>query len=114
MLRINLLPWREQQRQAALRRLRLMLVGGVLLALCVVLLMDQLARQRAQQQAMANVSQQAVIAGLTLSWSGLKAPGRRLTRCGLKLTCWPLCTLIEGFWSHFSPTWSVHCLRVFR
>ena len=64
MLRINLLPWREQQRQAALRRLRLMLVGGVLLALCVVLLMDQLARQRAQQQAIANVSQQAVIAGL--------------------------------------------------
>lgn len=64
MLRINLLPWREQQRLVALRRLRLMLVGGVFLALCSVLLMDQLARKRAQQQAMANISQQAVIGGL--------------------------------------------------
>ncbi|HEN8713316.1 TPA: PilN domain-containing protein [Pseudomonas putida] len=64
MLRINLLPWREQQRQAALRRLRFMLLGGVVLALCVVLLMDQLARQRAQHHANANLARQAVITEL--------------------------------------------------
>jgi type IV pilus assembly protein PilN len=64
MLRINLLPWREQQRLAALRRFQLMLIGSVVLALCVVLLMDQLARQRAQHQAAANLGRQAAIAGL--------------------------------------------------
>ncbi|MFJ4113572.1 PilN domain-containing protein [Pseudomonas sp. NPDC089758] len=64
MLRINLLPWREQQRQAALRRFQFRLIGGVVLALCVVLLMDQLARQRAQHQLAANLGRQAAIAGL--------------------------------------------------
>jgi type IV pilus assembly protein PilN len=61
MLRLNLMPWRERQRLAALRRLRLMLVGAVVVALSAVLLMDQLARQRAHQQAVANNSQQAAI-----------------------------------------------------
>jgi len=64
MLRINLQPWREQQRLAALRRLRLMLIGSAALGLCGLLLMDQLARQRAQQQARVNVSHQAAIVGL--------------------------------------------------
>ena len=61
MLRLNLMPWREQQRLAALRRLRLMLVGAAVVALFAVLVIDQLARQRASQQAVANNSQQAAI-----------------------------------------------------
>ncbi|MFJ4441353.1 PilN domain-containing protein [Pseudomonas sp. NPDC089422] len=61
MVRLNLMPWREQQRLAALRRLRLMLVGAAVVALSAVLLIDQLARQRARQQAVANNSQQAAI-----------------------------------------------------
>lgn len=61
MLRLNLMPWRERQRLAALRRLRLMVVGAAVVALSAMLLMDQLARQRARQQAVANNSQQAAI-----------------------------------------------------
>ncbi|MGE8112525.1 PilN domain-containing protein [Pseudomonas sp. NPDC086566] len=61
MLRLNLMPWRERQRLAALRRLRLTLVGAAVVALSAVLLIDQLARQRARQQAVANNSQQAAI-----------------------------------------------------
>ncbi|WP_085677947.1 MULTISPECIES: PilN domain-containing protein [unclassified Pseudomonas] len=64
MLRLNLMPWREQQRLAALRRLRLMVVGAAVVALCAVMLMDQLARQRVRQQAVANNSQQAAIDAL--------------------------------------------------
>ncbi|MDR2319332.1 MAG: PilN domain-containing protein [Pseudomonas sp.] len=64
MLRLNLMPWRERQRLAALRRLRLMVVGSVVMALCAVLLMDQLARQRVRQQAAANNGQQAAIDAL--------------------------------------------------
>lgn len=59
-LRLNLLPWRERERQAALRRLRVTLVGAVIAALCVVLLVDQLARQRHRQQVAANDQRQAV------------------------------------------------------
>jgi type IV pilus assembly protein PilN len=61
ILRLNLMPWRERQRLAALRRLRLTLVGAAVVALSAVLLIDQLARQRARQQAVANNSQQAAI-----------------------------------------------------
>lgn len=61
MLRLNLMPWREQQRLAALRRLRLMVVGAAVVALCTVMLVDQLARQRVRQQAVANNGQQAAI-----------------------------------------------------
>lgn len=61
MLRLNLMPWREQQRLAALRRLRLMVVGASVVALCTVMLVDQLARQRVRQQAVANNGQQAAI-----------------------------------------------------
>jgi len=64
MLRLNLMPWRERQRLAALRRLRLTLVVAAVVALCAVLLMDQLARQRARQQAVVNNSQQAAIDAL--------------------------------------------------
>ncbi|QHG67487.1 PilN domain-containing protein [Pseudomonas putida] len=61
MLRLNLMPWRERQRLVALRRLRLMLVGAAVVALSAVLLIDQLARQRARQQAEANNGRQAAI-----------------------------------------------------
>jgi len=61
MMRLNLLPWRERQRQAALRRFRGQLVAGALQALCAVMLVDQLARQRGQQQALANTQFQAAL-----------------------------------------------------
>ncbi|WP_144175477.1 PilN domain-containing protein [Pseudomonas sp. Kh13] len=64
MMRLNLLPWRERQRQAALRCLRRQLVVGVLLALCAVTLVEQLARQRGQQQALANTQRQAALEAL--------------------------------------------------
>ena len=61
MIRLNLLPWRERQRGAALRRFRTQLVAGALLALCAVTLVDQLARQRGQQQALVNAQHQAAL-----------------------------------------------------
>lgn len=61
MMRLNLLPWRERQRQAALRSFRRRLVAGALLALCGVTMVDQLARQRGQQQALANIRHQAAL-----------------------------------------------------
>ncbi|WP_306578571.1 PilN domain-containing protein [Pseudomonas sp.] len=61
MMRLNLLPWRERQRQATLRRFRSRLVAGAILALCAVMLVDQLARQRGQQQALSNTRQQAAL-----------------------------------------------------
>lgn len=64
MLRLNLMPWRERQRLAALRRLRLMLVGSMVVALCAVLVVDQLARERARQLVSANDRQQAAIDAL--------------------------------------------------
>jgi len=69
MLRLNLMPWRERQRLAALRHLRLTLVGAAVLALCAVLLMDQLARQRVRQHVVASNSQQAAINALEVQMS---------------------------------------------
>ena len=51
MMRLNLLPWRERQRQAALRSFRRQLVAGALLALCGVMLVDQLALANTRHQA---------------------------------------------------------------
>ncbi|HDS1818408.1 TPA: PilN domain-containing protein [Pseudomonas putida] len=62
MMRLNLLPWRERQRRSMLRRFQWMLLGSAVLALCCVMLIDQLARQRAQQQALSNVSRQSDLA----------------------------------------------------
>lgn len=64
MLRLNLMPWRERQRLAALRRLRLMLLGSTVIALFGVLLMDQLARERAQRQAFGNSARQVAVTKL--------------------------------------------------
>ena len=61
MMRLNLLPWRERQRHGALRRFRSQLVVGALLALCAVTLVDQMARQRVQRQALANTQHQAAL-----------------------------------------------------
>ncbi|MFK0313126.1 PilN domain-containing protein [Pseudomonas sp. NPDC090233] len=78
MLRVNLLPWREQQRLAVLRRLRFKVIGGVFMALCVVLVMDQLARQRAQRQAMANNSQQVAVDRLDAQLAKLESTRQTL------------------------------------
>ena len=64
MVRLNLMPWRERQRLAALRRLRLMLLGSMFMGLCAVLFMDQLVRERAHRQAIDNSNRQAAMAEL--------------------------------------------------
>lgn len=61
MMRLNLLPWRERQRQTALRRFRRQLVISALLALVAVTVVDQLARQRGQQLALANNQRQVAL-----------------------------------------------------
>jgi len=73
MLRLNLLPWREQQRLAALRRFQLALIGSLLLALAGVIMLDQLARQRGQQQLAAIAERQADVARLDIQLQQLKA-----------------------------------------
>ncbi|HDS1734234.1 PilN domain-containing protein [Pseudomonas hunanensis] len=64
MLRLNLLPWRERDRLAALRRFQRALIGSLLLAFCGVMVLDYLARQRAHLQAAAIVEGKARIASL--------------------------------------------------
>lgn len=64
MLRLNLLPWRERQRLSAVKRFKRALVGSMCLALCLVLLIDRMARQRVQQQALANDRRERAIAAL--------------------------------------------------
>ncbi|HKS14823.1 MAG TPA: PilN domain-containing protein [Pseudomonas sp.] len=59
MLRLNLLPWRERRRLAAVRRFQATLVGAMLVALCGVVFLDQLGRQRLQMQARDNARAQA-------------------------------------------------------
>ena len=61
MVRLNLLPWRERRRLAAVRRFKVALVISVLVALAGVMLLDQLARQRLQQQAQETMARQAVL-----------------------------------------------------
>lgn len=73
MLRLNLLPWRERQRLAALRRFQLALIGSLLLALAGVIMLDQLARQRGQQQLAAIAERQADVARLDIQLQQLKA-----------------------------------------
>ncbi|MBI6923219.1 PilN domain-containing protein [Pseudomonas putida] len=67
MIRFNLLPWRERQRQAALRRFRNQLLASALAALCAVTMVDQLARQRAHLQATDNRQRAAALAVLSES-----------------------------------------------
>ena len=64
MIRFNLLPWRERQRQAAIRRFRNQLLASALAALCAVTMVDQLARQRAQLQTTDNRQRAAALAAL--------------------------------------------------
>lgn len=64
MLLLNLLPWRERQRLATLRRFQQALVGSLCLALGLVLLIDQLARQRLHEQAVASQQRERAIAVL--------------------------------------------------
>lgn len=64
MLLLNLLPWRERQRLARVRRFQQTLVGSLCLALGLVLLIDQLARQRLHEQAVASQQRARAIAVL--------------------------------------------------
>lgn len=50
MIRLNLLPWREQRRARALRRFQASLVAGAVAALLLVLTVDQLAQSRVREQ----------------------------------------------------------------
>ncbi|WP_312934412.1 PilN domain-containing protein [Pseudomonas sp.] len=59
MLRLNLLPWREQRRAAAVRRFQRSLLGGGVVALALVLMIDQLAQARVRQQQVVNAAHQA-------------------------------------------------------
>lgn len=60
MLRLNLLPWRERQRLAAVRRFKLAVLASVLVAFCGVMLLDHMARQRLQSQELAIAQSQAL------------------------------------------------------
>ncbi|EKT4468032.1 PilN domain-containing protein [Pseudomonas putida] len=60
-VRLNLLPWREHRREAAVRRFKATLVVCLLFALGGVMLLDQRARQRLQQQALAATARQAAL-----------------------------------------------------
>ncbi|WP_409295858.1 PilN domain-containing protein [Pseudomonas sp. KCJK8670] len=64
MPRLNLLPWRERHRQAALKRFKVSLVASGALALCLVIALDQLARQRVQRQLALNQHKEAKLAEL--------------------------------------------------
>ncbi|CAG8864368.1 hypothetical protein PS627_00995 [Pseudomonas fluorescens] len=73
MLRLNLLPWRERRRLAAVRRLQASLVAAALLALCGVLALDQIGRQRLQLQALAHDRAQAELVTLERRLSEMAA-----------------------------------------
>lgn len=64
MVRLNLLPWRERQRLAAVRRFQRGLVVSLLFALCAVMVLDHMARQRGLQQASRIAERQAGLAQL--------------------------------------------------
>ncbi|MBK5004845.1 PilN domain-containing protein [Pseudomonas sp. S32] len=61
MIRLNLLPWRERQRQAASRRFYGQLLASAVLALCAVMVVDQMARQRGEQQRLSNLQREVAI-----------------------------------------------------
>ncbi|MEE1865671.1 PilN domain-containing protein [Pseudomonas auratipiscis] len=56
MLELNLLPWREQRRQAAIRRLQALLLGVGLTAVLATWMMDYLGRRERQGQALEQAS----------------------------------------------------------
>ncbi|WP_028693349.1 PilN domain-containing protein [Pseudomonas cremoricolorata] len=58
MIRLNLLPWREQRRHAAVRRFQATLVAGTVGALALVTVIDQLAQSRVREQRLANADAQ--------------------------------------------------------
>ncbi|MEG1041926.1 MAG: PilN domain-containing protein [Pseudomonas sp.] len=64
MLSLNLLPWREHQRQAEIRRLSVRLAAIGLLTVLIVCLGDYLVRQAQQRQGLENASLQQAIAQL--------------------------------------------------
>lgn len=112
MMRLNLLPWRERQRQAALRRFRGQLVGGALLALCAVMLVDQLARQRGHQQVLANTQRQATLDAQDeqlQSLADVRAQHEALLARAVALEG---LRAIRVYWPVSSPTLKGRCLKV--
>jgi len=71
MVRLNLLPWRERRRLAAVRRFQASVIGAVLLALCGLALLDQLSRQRLQLQASAHAQVRADLERVEAHLTGL-------------------------------------------
>lgn len=61
MLALNLLPWRERQRQAGIRRFQQQLLGVGLLAALMIGLADHWARQAQQRHVLDNASIRQVI-----------------------------------------------------
>ncbi|MCU7238621.1 MULTISPECIES: PilN domain-containing protein [Pseudomonas] len=59
MARLNLMPWREQRRARVVRRLQIMLVVALVVALCGVIWLDQMARSRLARQSLVVASHQA-------------------------------------------------------
>ncbi|MGE7990384.1 PilN domain-containing protein [Pseudomonas sp. NPDC089554] len=70
-VRLNLLPWREQQRLATLKRFRLSLMASLLAALVVVMVIDRLAHLRLQQQAAASAARETQVRGLKAALQSL-------------------------------------------
>lgn len=60
-VRLNLMPWRERRRAAAVRRFQASLLGSAAAALAVVLVVDQLAQARLREQLSANLALRAQV-----------------------------------------------------
>ncbi|WP_313741408.1 PilN domain-containing protein [Pseudomonas sp.] len=60
-MRLNLMPWRERRRAAAVRRFQASLLGSAVVALALVLVVDQLAQARLREQLSANLALRAQV-----------------------------------------------------
>lgn len=60
-VRLNLMPWRERRRVAAVRRFQASLLGSAVAALALVLVVDQLAQARLREQLSANLALRAQV-----------------------------------------------------
>lgn len=76
-VRLNLLPWREGQRLATVRRFRLTLVASLLVAFAAVMTIDRLAQLRLQQQAVAYAAREAQVRSLDAALRNLDETGTR-------------------------------------
>ncbi|MDH0302707.1 MULTISPECIES: PilN domain-containing protein [unclassified Pseudomonas] len=63
-MRLNLMPWRERRRARDVRRFQVLLLASLVLALVVVMVLDQAARARLGRQIEAVARQQVALEGL--------------------------------------------------